>query len=63
MQSHVVQSQKKATKDAKDWKDTIQIGNELQDKRHEVLQVLEPLQNMWDCHLGLMSNASHKTDW
>ena len=33
-----------------------------EDKRHEVLQELEPFHTMWDGRLSVMSNTSHDID-
>ena len=62
VQSHVAQSQKKAINDARDWHETVQIGSAFEDRRDEVLQVLEPQYRIWDGHLGEMSGVKHRID-
>ena len=58
----VTQSQKNAIKEARDWHETVQNGSTFEDRRDEVLQVLEPHHKMWDGHLGQMSGVEHHID-
>ena len=62
VQSHVTQSHKKAITEARDWHETVQIGSAFEDRRDEVLQVLEPHHKMWDGHLGQMAGVEHHID-
>ena len=62
VQSHITQSQKKATNEARDWNETVQIDSTFEYRREEVLQLLEPHHKMWDGHLGQISGVEHHID-
>ena len=62
VQSHLARSQKKAIDDARDWRETVQVGSAFEDRRSDVLHVLEPLHKMWDGQVGLISSAAHEID-
>ena len=44
----------------KDWTEELQIGDEYQERRSEIIDTLSPFQSMWDGHLGHVKDVKHR---